>query len=414
MIISATFSKPVSNVQEILGRDYKKIKAKAVNSNGKTSYFFELFTETQVFHENKSEEELNDFIEKNAGKTFKNVVIKTEKDETTILSNKKGKITRLTKNILQREAESVSQKEKNDSSLKRIFKNQLESSSESKTKNYILREGKPIPFLVVLGIMTDEGKVISSKFDKFRQINRFLEFIDDILPDVLKLKEKPNEPIKIIDFGSGKSYLTFAVHYFLIEIKKLEVQIIGLDLKENVIQYCRKIAENLNLKGISFEVGNISDYQDEFSPDIVITLHACDTATDFALDYAVKNNAKAILSVPCCQHEINQQLDENLKRWKKSENIPELFKPILKYGIEKERFSAILTDVLRCDALQECGYSVNLMEFIGMENTPKNLLIRAVKKSAFKPKDKKELEADKKILETLEIKPTCRILTSNL
>lgn len=431
MIISATFSKPSSSVPEIFGHEYKKIKVKAVNVGGKASYFFEFFTETQVFHSNKTESELQDFIENHAGKTFKNAVIRTEAEETTILSNKKGKIIRL--------ARKLEQKFPGGTEVK------FPKSGE-RTKNYILPEGKPVPFLVLLGIMTDDGKIVSSKFDKFRQINRFLEFIDDILPEVLKLKKTQSENsengnsenahsgddvIRIVDFGSGKSYLTFAVHYFLTEIKNLKAEIVGLDLKKDVIDYCAGIAERLNLENISFSVGNISDYKNEKSPDIIITLHACDTATDFAIDYAVKNNAKAILSVPCCQHEINRQLDENLKKWKKSSSVPELFAPILKYGIAKERFSAVLTDVLRCEVLEDFGYSVNLMEFIDMENTPKNLLIRAVKireskKSDAEEKDKfsgsgkqmiaekktneanpeKTKKASRKLIETLEIKPT--------
>lgn len=431
MIISATFSKPSSSVPEIFGHEYKKIKVKAVNVGGKASYFFEFFTETQVFHSNKTEIEFQDFIENHAGKTFKNTVIRTEAEETTILSNKKGKITRL--------ARKLEQKFPGGTEVK------VPKSGE-RTKNYILPEGKPVPFLVLLGIMTDDGKIVSSKFDKFRQINRFLEFIDDILPEVLKLKKTQSENsengnsenahsgddvIRIVDFGSGKSYLTFAVHYFLTEIKNLKAEIVGLDLKKDVIDYCAGIAERLNLENISFSVGNISDYKNEKSPDIIITLHACDTATDFAIDYAVKNNAKAILSVPCCQHEINRQLDENLKKWKKSSSVPELFAPILKYGIAKERFSAVLTDVLRCEFLEDFGYSVNLMEFIDMENTPKNLLIRAVKireskKSDAEEKDKfsgsgkqmiaekktneanpeKTKKASRKLIETLEIKPT--------
>lgn len=441
MIISATFSKPSSSVPEIFGREYKKIKVKAVNAGGKASYFFEFFTETQVFHSNKTESELQDFIENHAGKTFKNAVIRTEREETTILSNKKGKVTRLSKKIGQKFPAESERRFPEACGTEVKF-----TESGERTKNYILPEGKPVPFLVLLGIMTDDGKIVSSKFDKFRQINRFLEFVDDILPEVLKLKKTQSENsengnfengtsgddvIRVVDFGSGKSYLTFAVHYFLTEIKNLKAEIVGLDLKKDVIDYCAGISERLNLENISFSVGNISEYKNEKPADIVITLHACDTATDFALDYAVKNNAKAILSVPCCQHEINRQLDENLKRWKKSLQIPEDFAPILKYGIAKERFSALLTDVLRCEVLEDSGYSVNLMEFIDMENTPKNLLIRAVKireskKSDSEKKDKfsgsgkqmvsekktdeanpeKTEKASRKITETLEIKPT--------
>ena len=173
------------------------------------------------------------------------------------------------------------------------------------------------------------------------------------------------------DFGCGKSYLTFAVHYFLTEIKKIDVEIIGLDLKKDVIDYCNKITQELGLKGLSFDTGNIADYSYKNAPDIVITLHACDTATDFALDYAVKHNCKAILSVPCCQHEINQQLNKN--------NVPDEFRPLLKYGIIKERFATLVTDALRAEYLEFCGYNVQMLEFIDMEHTPKNILIRAVR-----------------------------------
>ena len=335
----------------------------------------ESFTEKQAFHATKTEDELNEFIEKNAGLTFKNTVIRTDKEEITVLANKKGKITRLVKKINPTAEKSGS----SASTAVKMIQNQ--KNAGSRTKNYLLSEGKPVPFMVLLGIMTSDGKVISSKYDKFRQINRFLEFIDDILPDVLRQKND-GEPLRIEDFGCGKSYLTFAVHYFLTEIKKIAVEITGLDLKKEVIDYCNKITDDLCLKGLHFSVGNISDYEYQHNPDIVITLHACDTATDFALNYAIKHNAKAILSVLCCQHEINTQLNENLKEWKKNNAVPEDFAPLLKYGIIKERFAALLTDSLRAELLEKSGYTAQILEFIDMEHTPKNLLIRAVKKSA--------------------------------
>lgn len=282
MIISATLSKPISSIAEILARPYLRIKIRAVNSNGKTAYFFESFTETQAFHSTKTEEELAEFIELHAGKTFKNATIRTGKKEITILANKRGKITRLEKNLFS------SEENRSLSIATKVVKNQAEICT---AKKRILQEGKPVPFMVLLGIMTAEGKVISSKYDKFRQINRFLEFISDILPDVIKLKTD-NEPLQILDFGSGKSYLTFAVHHYLSEIKKIPSNIIGLDLKKDVIDYCNKIAGQLECKGLSFCTGNISSYSSDKKPDIVISLHACDTATDFALDYAVKTTAK--------------------------------------------------------------------------------------------------------------------------
>ena len=258
-------------------------------------------------------------------------------------------------------------------------------------KNYILREGVAVPFLVLLGVMTPDGKVIKAKYDKFRQINRFLEFINDILPEVLQLKKKAGEddqaPVRVADFGCGKSYLTFAVHYFLTEVKKIPCQIEGLDLKEDVIKYCNDMAGKLGLEGLIFHTGNISDYSGKDAPDIVITLHACDTATDFALEYAVEKGAKAILSVPCCQHQINQQLQKNKAAKTDSKNnstdssaaISEEFLPLLKWGIIREKFSSLVTDAIRGQWLESKGYKVQMLEFIDMEHTPKNILIRAVR-----------------------------------
>lgn len=355
MIISCTFSKSSKNIEEILGRPYQRIKAQAANNSNKTLYYVEKFTKTQAFHEQKTEEELSEFIEKHAGKTFKNCIVRTESEEISYLGNKKGSVTKLSRKI--------------NREIQPDKKNILWKNCERR-KNYLIPEGNPVPFMVLLGLMTSDGKVINSKYDKFRQINRFLEFINDILPEIQKQTE--NKTIRIADFGCGKSYLTFAVHYFLTEIKHLEAEIIGLDLKKDVIDYCNKIAAQLNLKGLKFDTGNIADYNYKNAPDIVITLHACDTATDFALSYAVKNGCKAILSVPCCQHELNSQLNKN--------SVPEEFKPLLKYGIIKERFAALATDALRGEFLESAGYSVQLLEFIDMEHTPKNILIRAVKK----------------------------------
>lgn len=355
MIISCTFSKPSKNIEEILGRPYLRIKAQAANNSNKTLYYIEKFTKTQAFHEQKTEEELAEFIEKHAGKTFKNCIIRTESEEISYLGNKKGNVTKLVKKTTS----------ENSAGKKNILWKNC-----GKQKNYLIPEGNPVPFMVLLGLMTSDGKVISSKHDKFRQINRFLEFIDDILPEIQK--QTKNRTIRIADFGCGKSYLTFAVHYFLTEIKHLEAELIGLDLKKDVIDYCNKIAAQLNLKGLKFDTGNIADYNYQNEPDIVITLHACDTATDFALNYAVKHGCKAILSVPCCQHELNSQLNKN--------SVPDEFKPLLKYGIIKERFAALATDALRGTILESAGYSVQLLEFIDMEHTPKNILIRAVKK----------------------------------
>ncbi len=385
MIISCTFSKPAKNIEEILDRPYLRIKAQVANNSNKTMYYIEKFTKTQAFHEQKTEEELNEFIKIHAGTTFKNCILRTETEEITYLGNKKGNVTKLVKKL------NNENRQKNSNI---IWKN------GGRQKNYLIPEGNPVPFMVLLGLMTSDGKVISSKYDKFRQINRFLEFINDILPEIQNQTE--NKPLKIADFGCGKSYLTFAVHYFLTEIKHLPVEIIGLDLKKDVIEYCGKIATQLNLKGIKFDTGNIADYNYQNEPDIVITLHACDTATDFALNYAVKHNCKAILSVPCCQHEINGQLNKN--------SVPEEFKTLLKYGIIKERFAALATDALRGELLENAGYNVQLLEFIDMEHTAKNILIRAVKKSENPLSAPQKPAAAEKLITALNISPTLQKL----
>ena len=385
MIISCTFSKPAKNIEEILERPYLRIKAQAANNSNKTMYYIEKFTKTQAFHEQKTEEELNEFIKTHAGTTFKNCILRTDTEEITYLGNKKGNVTKLAKKL------NNENRQKNSNI---IWKN------GGRQKNYLIPEGNPVPFMVLLGLMTSDGKIISSKYDKFRQINRFLEFINDILPEIQNHTE--NKILKIADFGCGKSYLTFAVHYFLTEIKHLEVEIIGLDLKKDVIEYCGKIATQLNLKGIKFDTGNIADYNYQNEPDIVITLHACDTATDFALNYAVKHNCKAILSVPCCQHEINSQLNKN--------SAPEEFKPLLKYGIIKERFAALATDALRGELLENAGYNVQLLEFIDMEHTAKNILIRAVKKSENPLSAPQKPAAAEKLITALNISPTLQKL----
>lgn len=389
MLISVTLSKPNSNVEEELGKAFEKIKIKIENSAQGTGYFAEMFTKTQVFHQHFTEAQLQDFLEKHAGKTFKNCVERSDTSEITIMANKKGKITRLERPLPQNQKSSASS-------------NSLKILPAAKKKNYLLPEGNPVPFLVLLGLMNSDGKVIKSKYDKFRQINRFLEFVDDILQPVLELKQKagegPESPVRIADFGCGKSYLTFAVHYLLTQIKGISCQIEGLDLKEDVIKYCNDITNKLELKNLIFHTGNISDYSGKDNPDIVITLHACDTATDFALQYAVERGAKAILSVPCCQHQVNQELGKQ-----KTDNLPQAFEPLLKWGIIREKFSSLVTDALRGQWLENQGYKVQMLEFIDMEHTPKNILIRAIKSDGEKKK-MQDLEKPE-LLQALNINP---------
>nr|MBP3281506.1 SAM-dependent methyltransferase [Treponema sp.] len=373
MILSVTLSKPVKNISSILGDDYVRVKIKRNVSSGAKAdeaYLAEFFTEKQVFHKKFSEESLGEFLGRNAGISFKVCVERTEDSEIQILANKKGKISWLEKKI----GKPNSDLGEVASAFKNI-KMKTGSGSSNQTKNRILPDGIPVPFLVRLGIQTAEGKVIASKYDKFRQINRFLEFVDDILPDVTRIRTERGDssPVRVVDFGSGKSYLTFAVHYFLTEVRKIDCEVFGLDLKKDVIEYCSKLSSELGLKNLNFAVGDISDYSGGKSPDIVVTLHACDTATDYALDYAVKSGVSAILSVPCCQHELNAQLS------KSSAPKDSPFEPFLRYGLIKERFAALATDAIRAELLEKSGYKVQILEFIDSGNTPKNLLIRAVK-----------------------------------
>jgi len=416
MILSVTFSKPVKNISEILGEDYTRVKIKLLTASLAASknenYFAEFYTQKQVFHKKMSEAELKDFIASHAGTTFKNCVQRTESEEITILANKKGKITEIRKAIKESTDLHRFTQISNSSAEKSPVSGGV-GSPDQKSKNYLLQEGVPVPFLVHLGLMTAEGKVVKSKYDKFRQINRFLEMLDDILDDVIRLREgeknplAENSPLSIVDFGSGKSYLTFAVQHYLTEVKKIPAQIFGLDLKKDVIAYCNSLSQKLSLKNLSFAVGDIASFGENRHPDIIVTLHACDTATDYALDYAIRQKAKAILSVPCCQHEINSQLT--------AKSVPEdsPFAPLLKYGLIKERFSALATDAIRADLLEQKGYKVQILEFIEESATPKNLLIRAVKKSDADIRGCTQMDSKKSkssLLTTLQVNQTLAAL----
>lgn len=402
MLISVTFSKPTSSVFQNLGKPYKRIKIKTGSSSSGASFYAEFFTDTQVFHKTFSKEELDSFIEQNAGINFKSCIKKFSDKEVTLLANKKGKITVLEKKLSPAKMNYLPALSSQDS----LLKNNL---THNRIKNYIIPEGTPVPFLIRLGVMTPEGKIVNSKYDKFKQINRFLEYINDILPSVLEQKKCEDYPLQIADFGCGKSYLTFAVHYYLTQIKKIDCKIIGLDLKEDVIEYCNSLAKEFDCSGLIFKTGDISKYSDsekEHNPDIVITLHACDTATDYALKYAVLKNAKAILSVPCCQHEINMQLEQNKRELENTD--AEIFKPLLKYGLIRERVSALITDSLRAEYLESAGYKVDIMEFIDMSHTPKNILLRAVRKNQKKDAgDKTDVNQNKPVLiDALKIAPS--------
>lgn len=338
-------------------------------------FFIEEFSKTQSFHKNLSKEQLIDYLQTNIGNIYKNTTAITDSQIISFLTNKKGKTT-----VIQKQTSSKDSQHQNN-----LSKNQ-NIIEHNRKKNYILSENSPIDFLIELGVMNNEGKIISKYYDKFRQINRFLEFIADILPNITNVIGNANQnqkkTLQIIDFGCGKSYLTFAIYYYLTKIIKINCQIIGIDLKADVIDHCKKLAKKCNYSGLEFFCTDVADWsiknKNSSEPDLVISLHACNTATDYALDFAIKTGAKAILSVPCCQHELNQ----TLSKAEHQKNVNPQIQPLLKYGIIRERFAALATDVLRAELLESYGYKVQILEFIDMEHTPKNMLIRAVKKTS--------------------------------
>ena len=322
---------------------YKKI---VVEKKG-DGYQAAKYTEKQVFHDNFGAEDLQGFLMEAIHDTFLQVNAWDEKKEYSLLISKKGAVTLRAK----------ASKEAPDT-----------VTEHNRKKNYILDEGQVIPPLVDMGIFTGEGKVVKSMYDKFRQINRFIEMIDDAI------REYKGEEIHIIDFGCGKSYLTFAMYYYLKVLKHYDIRITGLDLKQKVIEDCQALADQYGYDGLQFLCGDIADYNGTDEVDMVVTLHACDTATDYALYKAVKWHASVILSVPCCQHELNRKMQ--------CETLSGAFQ----YGLIKERTAALMTDAMRGQLLEMKGYKTQLLEFIDMEHTPKNILIRGVKSKGLLPK----------------------------
>ena len=376
-----------------------KAKLRPMEQKGELLFQLESFTKTQVFHKNLTVEETKDELAKLL-EEFRQVQVETVSEDITVLISKKGKAT------IKRKRKKVQAK--------------AADLSHNRKKKYILEEGIVVPFLQDLGVMTQDGKIVRTKMDKFRQINRFLEFVEDILPQLDKDRE-----LTLLDFGCGKSYLTFAMYYYLHELKEYDIRIIGLDLKTDVILHCNELAKKYGYEKLTFLVGDIADYEGVDQVDMVVTLHACDTATDYALAKAVGWNAKVILSVPCCQHEENKQLEKqrNLhlgKMKSKTEvmevsemledqlaSMEEVLGPIMDYGLLRERFAALVTDGLRAKRLESEGYETQVLEFIDMEHTPKNILLRAVKKGSPAAKSRKEAEDCERFL---KIQPTLGML----
>ncbi len=319
-----------------------KVRIRPVEIKGEICYQATATVGTKAVHKNYTADEVKDYIKDSLENGFSQLQIQGQSRDGTVLVSKKGRQTIKVKQHQPLEPVKI--------------------MAHNRVKKYILREGVPVPFLTDLGVMNKEGKVHQPAYDKFRQINRFLEFIEDILPALSRERE-----ITILDFGCGKSYLTFAMYYYLKELQNYDVKIIGLDLKEDVIRKCNKLAQKYGYEKLKFLHGDIADYEGVQKVDMVVTLHACDKATDYALAKAVEWDAEVILSVPCCQHELNSQIKN------------ELLAPVLKYGILKERMSALITDGIRAELLESKGYHTQILEFIDMEHTPKNLLIRAVK-----------------------------------
>lgn len=357
----------ISNPKE-KGQRYKKIEIALKGDY----YQANQYTDKQVFHENIPNEDIEksliswmeDYSQLNAWGDTMEYELKISKKGKIFLNSKK---TTIQKKI---------------------------SHDHNRKKNYILQEGTIIPPLVDMGIFTKSGDVVKSMYDKYKQINRFVEIIDDAI------KGKNLASLTVIDFGCGKSYLTFVLYYYFTEIKKVSAKIIGLDLKEEVIKNCNLAANKYGYKGLTFELGDINGYKCDFPVDMVITLHACDTATDYALYNAIQWEADMIFTVPCCQHELNSQITSDY------------FSILTKYGILKERFSALATDAIRGNILESCGYSTQLLEFIDFSHTPKNILIRAVKNPKMSESKKNQALAEvQKLIDEFHFTPTlCGLL----
>ena len=357
-IYKCVISNPVQKSEK-----YKKIELQFLDG----LYHIEKHTATQVFHEKMTYEKAKDFIQDMLEKSYKNFHAWSSDKENSVQISKKGKVTLRTTHT------------KTQNAPKRLM-------SHNREKNYILQQGLYIEPLVDMGIFTKEGQVIQSMYDKYKQINRFIEIVDD------EIKKQKKEEWHILDFGCGKSYLTFILYYYFTEIRKMKVKMTGLDLKKEVIEKCNAAAQKYGYNNLSFQVGDIGNFQYENKVDVVITLHACDTATDFALHNAICWNADMIFSVPCCQHELNGQIQSDA------------FSILTRYGIVKERMAALMTDTIRCNLLSYCGYKTQMVEFVAFDHTPKNIMIRAVKRK--NGKRQKDLEEVQALMEEFHVSPT--------
>lgn len=344
---------------------YQKVIIRPLQLKGVPGYQVEYHYPQKVIHENISREDFTDTAIRFILLDFKQINLYTKEEDIQILAAKPTD-PRILRNPATKKSTDI---------------------SHNKRKKYILPEGEPRDFLIRLGVSDDKGKVYPKHYRKFRQINRYLEIVEDSLPHL-----QTGKPLRIIDFGCGKSYLTFALYYYLRIEKGLEVEMIGLDLKEDVIDFCNQIAHDLNYQGLTFLLGDIAQYKND-KADMVISLHACDTATDYALINAVAWGAKVILSVPCCQHELFGQLQDTLHQ------------PLFRHGILKDRFTEILTDGIRGLKLEAAGYEVSMIEFTSLEHTSKNIMIKAVKGKPQLKKSRESLAAYDALVKYWAIRP---------
>ena len=329
-----TISKPQDKYQ------YSRMTLRRVLVRNEEYFQAEKFTSTQVFHENIPAENLAEWLEANAVVKYGQICVVLADCDVTYLFSKDGRVKRMQRSTASKGVKAL---------------------SNNRSKNYILNEGDDVPALYELGIFTKERKVVSSMFDKFKQINRFVEILDD------ELKHFDGREITVLDFGCGKSYLTFIIYHYLVNVRKLNARVIGYDLKADVVAHCNQLAKKYGYDNLHFVVADVTkDKLYDEKIDVVVSLHACDTATDYALYYAVSHKVKYIFSVPCCQHEVNNTI-------KRGGELDVL----LKYGIVKERVSALLTDAVRAMLLEDMGYSVDVMEFVDLAHSPKNLMLRA-------------------------------------